>query len=79
MVALVVRQSHRYYYQLVYGIEKGHGREGRTETRESFSTEGFEAHFVGCVAQIIIFIWDASYECGLERCALFDNVFDLGR
>ena len=50
---------------------------GRTEARDAFAPEGFEAHLVGCVAQIVIFVWDAPYECSLERCALFDNVFDF--
>ena len=44
----------------------------RTEAGDAFAPEGFEAHFVGCVAQIVIFVWDAPYECRLERCALFD-------
>lgn len=51
----------------------------RTEARDAFASEGFEAHFVGCVAQKVVFVWDAPYEGRLERGALFDDVFDLGR
>ena len=50
----------------------------RTQSRDAFASEGFQAHFVGCVAQIVIFVWDAPYECRLERCALFDDLLDLG-
>ena len=54
------------------------GMDGRTEARDAFASEGFEAHFVGCVAQKVVFVWDAPYECHLERGALFDDVLDLG-
>jgi hypothetical protein len=53
--------------------------DGRTEAHDAFASEGFEAHFVGCVAHKVIFVWDAPYECHLERCALFDDVLYLSR
>ena len=49
----------------------------RTEAGGALAPEGFEAHFVGYIAQIIVFVWDAPYEGGLERCALFDDLLDL--
>jgi len=50
----------------------------RTEAGNAFAPESFEAHFVGCVAKIVVFVWDAPYERRLESCALFDNLLDLG-
>jgi len=55
----------------------GRGEDGRTEARDAFAPEGFEAHFVGRVAQIVVFVWDASYEGYLERRALFDDLFNF--
>lgn len=50
----------------------------RTEAGGAFAPQGFEAHFVGCVAQIVVLVWDAPYERRLERCALFDDLLNLG-
>jgi hypothetical protein len=62
-------------------LEKGKewGGCGRTETGYAFTPEGLEAHFVGCVAQIVVFVWDAPYERRLERRAPFNYLLYLSR